>query len=404
MNKNYFSITLLLVLLHFFSSAQPVSQIFNASGTYIVPTGYSAVVIIEAWGGGGGGGATGNGGKGGGGGGAYATFSTTLPAGSYAVTVGSGGAGGVNGGNSSLTAICVAGGGGASAGTTAGAGGVVITGTGFTGGIGAGTTISDGGGGGGSATSIANGGNGAVTAGGTGQGNGGAGGLANNGNGGNGAAPGGGGGGKAGPGVGGGNTGVGATGRVTVTVTSVLDIKIYYLNVEKGLNFNTLNWQASCNTAEAIFDVERSADGRVFSVVNTIVASRERCLQPFAFTDNFATAGTLYYRIKITDIDGRVNYSGVVKVSGKFNGMVLAAILPNPVTSQAQLNITAAKKDRVEFAIVTLDGKIMQRSTVKLQAGSSIINLDVANLLAGVYIINGVFSKGETITVKFVKQ
>jgi hypothetical protein len=281
---------------------------------------------------------------------------------------------------------------------------VVITGTGFTGGIGAATTSNNGGGGGGSATSTANGGNGAVTAGGTGQGNGGAGGVANNGSGVNGAAPGGGGGGKAGPGVGGGNTGAGATGRVIVTVTGVLAIKIYYLNVEKGLNFNTLNWQASCNSAEAIFDVERSADGRVFTVVNTIVASRERCLQPFAFTDNLATAGTLYYRIKITDIDGRVTYSGVVKVSGQFSDMVLAAVLPNPVSSQAQLNITAAKRDRVELAIVTLDGKLVQRSTVQLQAGSSIINLDVASLQAGVYIIKGVFSHGETSTVKFVKQ
>jgi Secretion system C-terminal sorting domain len=405
MNKNYFSVTLLLTLFYCFSNAQPVSQTFNASGTYTIPAGYTAVVTIEAWGAGGGGGNAGNGGKGGGGGGAYTRATgQILAAGGYAVTVSVGGGGGLNGGNSSFTTICVAGGGTGAIGSTGGAGGVVITGTGNTGGTGATTAVNNGGGGGGSATSISNGGNGAVTAGGIGEGNGGPGGLANNGTGGSGVAPGGGGGGKAGPGVGSGNTGVGADGRVIVTVTNILAIQFTYFNAAKGNGANTLYWQSACSSTQAIFEIERSTDARNFTTINTITATQARCSQPFTYTDNNALTGFIYYRIKSVDDNGKIKYSAIIKLNGLQNDMQLVAVLPNPVSSLAQLNITTAKRDKVELAIVSLDGKLLQRSAIQLQAGSSIINLDVSNLQAGVYIIKGVFSDGETSSIKFVKQ
>ncbi len=428
MKKNYFSITLLLILLHFFSNAQPVSQTFNASNTYTVPAGYSAVVTIQAWGGGGsgGGGAAGNGDRGGGGGGAYAsTTGITLVAGSYTVTVGIGGVApaasgaGQNGGTTTFftggTNVVAAGGtAGSNAGSPAGggAGGTVAGSTGtirFAGGAGGGRASgagNGGGGGGGSALTTANGGNGALSTNnvggvaGTGTGNGGTGG-ANNGVGINGFAPGGGGGGK---GTGGANSGNGAAGRVIVTVTTVLPIDFTYFNASKNNGFNTLTWQASCNSSQAIFEVERSADGRNFTPINTITATQARCTEPFAYIDNNTLTGVIYYRIKSIDDNGRAKYSAIIKLNGLQKDMRLVAVLPNPVSNLSQLNITTAKRDKVELTVISMEGKLVQRSTVQLQAGSSIINLDVANLHAGVYIIKGVFSHGETSTVKFVKQ
>jgi hypothetical protein len=51
-----------------------------------------------------------------------------------------------------------------------------------------------------------------------------------------------------------------------------------------------------------------------------------------------------------------------------------------------------------------MTGQLVQRSTVQLQSGSSIINLDVTNLQSGMYTIKGTFSDGTVSTVKFVKQ
>ncbi len=406
MKKNYLFQLILFILFSTNIIAQPISATFNASGTYTVPAGYSAIVTIEVWGAGGGGAAAASGGKGGGGGGACSVISTTLPAGSYIVTVGTGGGAGGNGGNSSFTSISVAAGGKGAVGLAGGAGGTTAAGTGttkFAGGNGAASVSNSGGGGGGSATASANGGNAGGITGGTGQGNGGTGGIPNNNPGTSGVSPGGGGGGTAGPGTGS-ASGSGAVGQVKVTVTSVLSIKISYINGSRNNGFNTINWLAACTSTQAIFEIERSADGRNFNAIHSITASQARCAQPFTYVDNTNLSGNVFYRIKSIDIDGRFNYSSTVKLGSRQKDMQLEAVIPNPVSDQAQLSISAAKNDKLQLSIISMDGKLQQRSIVQLQSGSSIISLDVAHLQKGMYIIKGVFSDGQTRSLKFLKQ
>ncbi len=426
MKKNFFLITMYLLAAPIAIIAQPVSQTFNASGTYTVPVGYSAVVTIEAWGGGGsaGGGGTGNGDRSGGGGGAYAKITgQTLAAGTYAITVGIGGiapaASGVgqNGLSSSFAALVIAAGGSAGSNTNngtaplGGAGGTAAASTGttkFSGGGGGGRANSNaGGGGGGSATTIANGtngNNGVTNTGGTGGAGTGAGGAGGNAGlvGNNGIAPGGGGGGKA---NGAATSGNGAAGRVVVTVTGVLAIQFNYFNAAKGNDYNTLNWLASCGSSQATFEVQRSTDGNNFTTINTIVASQLRCSQPFNYVDNSSNLySTVYYRIKSTEFTGSVTYSSIIKLSSQQKNMQLLAVLPNPATNMAKLSIASIQNNIIRLAIISMDGKVVQQSNVPLQAGISIINVDVAHLASGTYFIKGIFSSGQTDVIKFIKQ
>ena len=183
-----------------------------------------------------------------------------------------------------------------------------------------------------------------------------------------------------------------------------LPIKVVYFNAAKGNGYNTLNWSAESTSESASFDIERSADGKNFTAISTIAASRLDMLQPFNYVDNSNLTGTVYYRIKIIDFNGKVTYSSVVRIASAVNDMKLVAVLPNPVSNTAQLNVVSAKKDNVQLSVVSMTGQLVQRSTVQLQSGSSIINLDVANLQSGMYTIKGTFSDGTVSTVKFVKQ
>ncbi|MEP7255010.1 MAG: T9SS type A sorting domain-containing protein [Ferruginibacter sp.] len=184
----------------------------------------------------------------------------------------------------------------------------------------------------------------------------------------------------------------------------LLPVKFSYLNAAKGNGYNTLNWKAACNSTEVTFSIERSTDGRNFTAINSITASQSRCAQPFDYVDNNSLSGTVFYRIRSTEITGTVTYSNIVKVTDQQKDMLLTAILPNPVMDQAQLSISTAKKDVVDLIIVSMEGKIVQRSSVQLQAGSSIINLDLAALQKGMYMIKGTFSNGQTSIIKFTKQ
>ncbi|MBK9531290.1 MAG: T9SS type A sorting domain-containing protein [Chitinophagaceae bacterium] len=184
----------------------------------------------------------------------------------------------------------------------------------------------------------------------------------------------------------------------------LLPVKFSYLNAAKGNGYNTLYWKANCSSTGVDFSIERSTDGSNFSPIHSITASQARCSQPFDFMDYNNITGTVFYRIKATENTGQVTYSTIVKLTGKQTDMQLMAVLPNPVQSQARLEINAAGKDRVELLIVSVDGRIMQRSSVQLQAGLSVINLDIASLQPGIYMVKGVFGNGNTQTARFTKN
>ncbi|MEO6612261.1 MAG: T9SS type A sorting domain-containing protein [Chitinophagaceae bacterium] len=326
--------------------SQPISQTFNASGTYTVPAGYSALLTIEAWGAGGGAG-SGSGAKAGGGGGAYSTITVTLTAGSYSVVVGVGGTPGVAGtastfSNLTPSVILSAGGGGSTAGATpGGVGGVVITGTGFSGGaggVGATTTgVRPGGGGGGSAFTGSAGPAGAA---GIAGGSGGAGGAGTGGGGRGaddggapdgiaGAVPGGGGGGR---GNSGGTSKAGAAGRVIVTVNTVLPVKLSNIKAYEKQNGIQIEWTAYAEIRLDKYQVERSENGSVFSPIAEVAATNSLVETRYGFFDPNPLPGVSYYRLKSVDIDGRTGFSNIVKVNLDKNikGIVL---YPNPVTT-----------------------------------------------------------------------
>ncbi len=183
-----------------------------------------------------------------------------------------------------------------------------------------------------------------------------------------------------------------------------LPIAIQYFNAAKGNGYNTLNWKAACSSDKAVFEIERSTDGRNFTTINTVTATQAECAQSVSYVDNTILTGVVFYRIKTVDVDGKAAYSVIIKLGGQQSDIKLAGVLPNPVMNTAQLNIVTAKKDYVNLSIVSMEGKLVHRSTVQLQAGSSVISLDVTNLQKGLYIIKGVFADGETSSIKFVKQ
>jgi len=184
----------------------------------------------------------------------------------------------------------------------------------------------------------------------------------------------------------------------------VLSIKITYFNAAKGNGYNTVNWQALCSSSQATFEVLRSTDGINFTTINTITASQARCAQPFNYQDNTAAPGTVYYRLKAIDVDGKESYSAIVKLTSQVKDIELTGIVPNPVANNAQLKINTTKKEIVDLAIISADGKVVYRNSVQLQPGSSVVNLDIANLPSGMYMIKGVFSDGQTNAIKFLKQ
>jgi Secretion system C-terminal sorting domain len=407
--KKLFFFLLTLPLLAF---SQPVSQTFNASGSWICPAGYTAVITVEAWGGGGGSSST-TSRQGGGGGGAYAQkTSFSVSEGTFVVTVGPGGNLSSGGGASSFDAlVSAAGGGSSSTNTTSGAGGLAsasigdITFSGGTGGIPAGGTAG-GGGGGGSATSLANGSNGSPSvagiggAGGTGEG---AGGKGANTTGVNpaiaGTAPGGGGGGKAS------TTNItnaaGAPGRVIVTVVSfALPVELIKFSALTNKNKVNLAFTTASEKNNDFFAIERSNDGKNFRQIGEVKGNgTSTSIQNYTFTDETPANGRNFYRLKQVDFDGKFEYSSVQMVSlGRNNGIQLA---PTQVEESMKITLDKALEVETTWEITNIEGRIVKSGTINAETTTQ--NIETYDLQAGQYFVR-LLDNNQPLIAKFVKM
>ena len=186
---------------------------------------------------------------------------------------------------------------------------------------------------------------------------------------------------------------------------SVVPITVEFFRGAKQQKANLLDWKISCTSTDyATLAVERSTDGRNFTTINTQRATALRCQSPFSYTDATANAGVNYYRIKMTDQDGRITYSPLVVITGKAKAFETVSLYPNPVQVNTTLKIAAANAGNMQMVITDMSGRLMQKQTVRLQSGSNLISLKLGSLATGSYQVTLIDEAGEKTSIRFVKQ
>ncbi len=191
----------------------------------------------------------------------------------------------------------------------------------------------------------------------------------------------------------------------SVSFLNPLPINLNYLNGIKQNGSHNLAWKVTCtNNSSATMSLERCADNRNFKDITTITADALRCEQPFNYSDDNPLAGTNYYRLKMTDANGKVSYSAAIAILNVAKGFDIVGLLPTLVNNNAILNITAAQKTKMDMVVTDIAGKQVQKIVYNLIAGSNQFNINLSNLSAGTYQITGYTPDGKSRTIRFTKQ
>ncbi|MBL7746926.1 MAG: T9SS type A sorting domain-containing protein [Chitinophagaceae bacterium] len=187
---------------------------------------------------------------------------------------------------------------------------------------------------------------------------------------------------------------------------SVLPIGLTIFQGNKGTDANNITWKASCSSAGTYtFELQRSNDARNFSAVTVITADEVRCQQPFAFADNnFNRNAVNYYRLKMTDVDGKITYSRIISLINKANGIVINGVMPTVAANTTVVVISAAKTETISLVVTDVNGRIVKQFSSRVAAGTNNIELSVASLQAGVYMINAVSATEKTPAIRMIKQ
>jgi hypothetical protein len=192
----------------------------------------------------------------------------------------------------------------------------------------------------------------------------------------------------------------------SLDIDNPLPITINYFTGIKQNNTHVLNWKLTCNSSSyADIEMERCTDGQNYKSIYSMHATALRCQQPFDYTDNLPAKGVNYYRLKMTDANGKVTYSSIVSLINAGKGIDVLNIAPNPIVDGAfNLQISAAEKTQMELVITDMQGRVLQKKAVNMIAGFNTIPMNVRNLAAGTYQLFGNSEGGRTRVLRFVIQ
>jgi endonuclease I len=178
--------------------------------------------------------------------------------------------------------------------------------------------------------------------------------------------------------------------------TGVLPVTIIDLTAQKNNESVLLKWYATFETNFKKYEIERSIDGIGFYKIGEVAG---RNLANYSFTDNnLPNANTVYYRLKMIDIDGRFSNSKTitVRIADNFSN---ALVYPNPTKDKLVIKLQQTLTGNSSLVIADLSGRILMQQQVV--SGQKNIDLDVSKFSAGRYFIK-ISNNNELINQSFV--
>lgn len=171
--------------------------------------------------------------------------------------------------------------------------------------------------------------------------------------------------------------------------SSALPLKLISFTAQRTqLNKVSLAWTSNSEINSSHFILERSTDGNLFENAGSVIATGSGN-NHYQFSSTLLIAATNYYRLKMVDIDGKHQYSNIVRINNNGDAVKLS-VFPSPASEF----ITLVSSKKQEVSITNTTGQVISNSM--LINGNQTIN--IASWVPGIY-----FIKTEEAVLKFVK-
>jgi len=176
------------------------------------------------------------------------------------------------------------------------------------------------------------------------------------------------------------NTGWNFTAQSCDEVLPVSLLKFEILCSDNGIVFK---WTTASEHNSSHFNIEMQK-GNSWEIIGRVNAAGESVMQKnYEFFANNKTKGT--YRLVMVDKDGSFKYSSVRIARCEGPGTV--RIIPNPTYNNTTLQIERSSSLNVEINLINPAGQLIYSQHKKLLQGANLVTIDLANLPAGLYVI-----------------
>ena len=194
----------------------------------------------------------------------------------------------------------------------------------------------------------------------------------------------------------------GISGADDTIVATPLPVRFSSFNTNCEKNKIVLNWTTAQEQQSSHFDIEESPDSNNWSVIGSQSAAGNSNVEiNYSFTKNNPSLNQ-FYRIVEYDIDGRANYSGIVRsLCINHDEFKLS---PNPAHDKIFINLSTGYSSRVTLEIFDSKGSLVKKQNVTILQGNNRISVDLTSLASGVYQIRANWNNGQNETLtRFMK-
>lgn len=175
--------------------------------------------------------------------------------------------------------------------------------------------------------------------------------------------------------------------------------------VQKGSGVS-IDWSTASEYNNKYFAVERSLDGSTWNTISQVkgAGNSSNTLKYNAY-DAKPVAGYNYYRIKQVDVDGKFDYSSIVKVKISVEKTAVS-VLTNPFVNNITVDFLSNTNQSVNVKLTDVSGRMIAAEKWQISKGSSRISFDkVSALQRGMYILTVTDMNGEMLyNNKLMKQ
>ncbi|MER2997063.1 T9SS type A sorting domain-containing protein [Pontibacter populi] len=184
-----------------------------------------------------------------------------------------------------------------------------------------------------------------------------------------------------------------------------LPVELISFTATTDLKGVLLNWVTASELDNDRFEIERSEDGKVFSMIGTVAGNgtSNRKIK-YSFTDTKPLPEVSYYRLKQVDFDGTHKYSKTINVKNKtLTANTILEAYPNPFSEKLFVTITAPATEEATLTLYNLQGRQLQTIKTTLERGMNNYDLDTQQLARGIYIIR-ITGNNSDVSVKVLKK
>lgn len=139
----------------------------------------------------------------------------------------------------------------------------------------------------------------------------------------------------------------------------------------------SLSWSVLDVQQARLFEIQQLSNG--YSFVTIAKLNKEEMTQQagsYSYRSVInSNSGEGQYRIKLTNADGRVNFSSTLRFS-KSGIVERLRLSPNPAKDYLTVQVVAAESGRMTLAIYDAAGHLVFNSVAYVQAGTNVVNVD----------------------------